>query len=71
MPKFLTKIPRVLVMISPTSQKVLREKTLGIMRYARLHGPWEIQFSDDRPFLSRLDTFRNWRPDGIISRETP
>ena len=28
--KYLTKIPRVLVMLAPTSQKVLREKTLGM-----------------------------------------
>jgi len=71
MPRFLPTIPRVLVMISPTSQKVLREKTLGIMRYARLHGPWEIQFMDDRPFISKLETFKNWQPDGIITRESP
>ena len=71
MPRFLPTIPRVLVMITPTSQKVLREKTLGIMRYARLHGPWEIQFMDDRPFISKLETFKNWQPDGIITRESP
>jgi LacI family transcriptional regulator len=70
MPKFLTKIPRVLVMITPTSQKVLREKTLGIMRYAHFHGPWEIQVMDDRPFITKLDTFKNWQPDGIITRES-
>ena len=69
--KFLKTIPRVLVMIAPTSQKVLREKTRGIMRYARLHGPWEIQFLDDTPFVAKLGTLRSWRPDGIITRASP
>jgi LacI family transcriptional regulator len=58
-------------MIAPTSQKVLREKTRGIMRYARLHGPWEIQFLDDTPFVAKLGTLRSWRPDGIITRASP
>lgn len=71
MSKYLTRIPRVLVMIAPTSQKVLREKTLGIMRYAHLHGPWEIQFLDESPLMPRLGTFESWRPDGIITRESP
>lgn len=71
MSKYLTQIPRVLVMIAPTSQKVLREKTLGIMRYARLHGPWEIQFVDESPLVSRFGALENWRPDGIITRESP
>ena len=69
--RFLKAIPRVLVMIAPTSQKVMREKTRGIMRYARLHGPWEIQFLDDSPFVFKLGTLRNWRPDGIITRSPP
>lgn len=71
MPTFLKTIPRVLVMIAPTTQKVLREKTRGIMRYARLHGPWELQFLDDSPFVVKLVTLRNWRPDGIITRSSP
>jgi len=71
MTTFLKTIPRVLVMIAPTSQKVLREKTCGIMRYARLHGPWELQFIDDSPFVVKLSTLRNWRPDGIITRLSP
>lgn len=58
-------------MLAPTSQKVLREKTCGIMRYARLHGPWELQFLDDSPFVVKLGTLRNWRPDGIITRSSP
>jgi len=71
MPTFLKNIPRVLVMIAPTSQKVMHEKTRGILRYARLHGPWEIHFLDDSPFVVKLGTLRNWRPDGIITRASP
>jgi len=71
MSNFLKKVSRVLVMVTPTSQKVLREKAQGILRYARLHGPWEVQLLDDRAFISKLGTFRNWQPDGIITRETP
>ena len=58
-------------MVTPTSQKVLREKTQGILRYARLHGPWEVQLLDDRSFISKLGAFNNWHPDGIITRDTP
>jgi LacI family transcriptional regulator len=71
MSKFLKKVPRVLVMVTPTSQKVLREKAQGILRYARLHGPWEVQILDDRSFISKLEAFNKWQPDGIITRETP
>ena len=71
MKKFLRKVPRILVMVTPTSQKVLREKTQGVLRYARLHGPWEVQILDDRAFISKIDTLNNWQPDGIITRETP
>lgn len=71
MATFLKAIPRILVMITPTSQKVLREKTCGIMRYAHLHGPWEIQFLDDSPFVAQLGALKNWRPDGIITRGDP
>ncbi len=71
MSTFLKAIPRVLVMIGPTSQKVLREKTRGIMRYARLHGPWEVQFLGDNPFVVRVSALRNWHPDGIITRASP
>lgn len=71
MATFLKKIPRVLVMVTPTSQKVLREKTQGIMRYAHLHGPWEVHFLENSPFVSGLGSLVNWHPDGIITRSSP
>lgn len=70
MSAYLKAIPRVLVMVAPTSQKVLREKTRGIMRYARLHGPWEVQVLDDSPFVAKLGSLRNWQPDGMITRHS-
>lgn len=61
-------LPKILVILMPASQKVRREKFDGISRYARLHGPWDIELMEDKPLSSKLNTFRNWRPDGIISR---
>ena len=55
-------------MLSPASEKVRREKFQGILKYARLHGSWDVQLFDDRPFISKLGDFANWRPDGIITR---
>ena len=72
MSNFLKKIPAVLVMLTPASQKVRREKIQGILKYARLHGPWDVETVEDGPFISKLGTFKNWRPDGIITRgDTP
>jgi len=71
MSKFLQSIPRVLVMLQPASPKVRSEKLQGILKYARLHGPWDVQVMEDRTFTSELGAFKNWRPDGIITRSDP
>jgi len=71
MPRFFHAIPRVLVMLQPALPKVRSEKLQGILRYARLHGPWDVQVMEDRTFTSELGTFKNWRPDGIITRSDP
>lgn len=65
MPKFLQQVPRVLVVL-PTVQKACRDKLQGILRYAHLNGPWDVQTLDDHPFIAQLGTFKNWQPDGII-----
>jgi LacI family transcriptional regulator len=65
MPKFLQQIPRVLVVL-PTVQKACRDKLQGILRYAHINGPWDVQTLEDHPFIARLGTFKNWQPDGII-----
>ena len=71
MPRFLHTIPRVLVMLQPASPKVRGEKLQGILKYARLHGPWDVQVMEDRTFTSELGAFKNWRTDGIITRSSP
>jgi len=71
MSRFLHTIPRVLVMLQPASPKVRGEKLQGILKYARLHGPWDVQVMEDRTFTSELGAFKNWRPDGIITRSSP
>jgi len=65
MPRFLQQIPRVLVVL-PTAQKACRDKLHGILRYAHLNGPWDVQTQEDHPFIVRLGSFRNWKPDGIL-----
>lgn len=68
MPNFLKKIPAVLVLLTPASQKVRREKMQGILKYTRFHGPWDVELAEEGPSISKLGTFTNWRPDGIITR---
>ncbi len=65
MPKFFKKIPKVLVALS-TVEKAYRDKLKGVLKYAHLNGPWDVQTVDTHPFIARLGTLRNWRPDGII-----
>jgi LacI family transcriptional regulator len=65
---FFKTIPRVLVALSPV-QQAQRCRLAGILRYARLHGPWDVQLLDNRPFIAGLDhAFKSWRPDGLIVR---
>ena len=65
MSKYLKTIPHVLVVL-PTVQKDCRDKLNGIMRYAQLNGPWDVQWMDDFPFIAKLGAFKNWFPDGIV-----
>jgi LacI family transcriptional regulator len=65
MPGFLAKIPRVLVVLS-TVHKARRDKLTGILKYAQLNGPWDVQMVEDHPYIARLGSFKNWRPDGMI-----
>jgi len=69
MPKFLHQIPRVLVVLS-TVEKACRDKLAGVLRYAHLHGPWDIQMLEDHPNITQLGMFKNWKPDGIICDES-
>jgi LacI family transcriptional regulator len=65
MPKFLQAIPRVLVVLS-TVHKARRDKLQGILKYVRLHGPWDVQTVEAHPHIARLGSLENWQPDGMI-----
>jgi len=65
MSKFLQKIPRVLVVLS-TVEKACRDKLQGILKYAHLNGPWDVQTLENHPFIAKLGAFKNWYPDGVI-----
>ena len=65
MSKFLQKIPRVLVAL-PTEVKANHDKLQGILRYAKLYGPWDVQFMGLHPVYPQLGELENWQPDGVI-----
>ena len=65
MPRYLNSVPRVLIALS-TVQKARRDKLQGILKYAQLNGPWDVQMVEDHPYIPRLGSFRNWQPDGVI-----
>jgi LacI family transcriptional regulator len=69
MSRFLQTIPRVLVVLS-TVHKPRRDKLQGILRYARLHGPWDIQTVEAHPYITRVGSLKNWQPDGLIKDGT-
>ncbi len=69
MSKFLQTIPRVLVVLS-TVHKARRDKLQGILKYARLHGPWDVQTVEAHPYIARVGSLKNWRPDGMIKDGT-
>ena len=63
-------IPRVALLIE-TSREYGREVLRGVMRYARLHGPWAFHITPG-DFLQSVPKIKQWGGTGIISRiETP
>jgi len=69
MSKFLSAIPRVLVVLS-TVHKPRRDKLQGILQYARLHGPWDVQTVEAHPYITRVGSLKHWQPAGIIKDGT-
>jgi LacI family transcriptional regulator len=62
--------PRVALLIE-TARGYGRQMLLGIVRYARLHGPWSFYVTPG-DFEQALPKMRQWRGTGIIARiETP
>lgn len=62
----LKKIPRV-VLNTIGSIKAHRDKLRGILKYARLHGPWLVHPITGRTGEQRLNAIHQWRGTGIIS----
>ncbi len=68
------KVPKVILLIE-TSREAGRGLLRGIAKYSRLHGPWMfyreppvyIECADRKRNLQHL---RNWKPDGVITRDT-
>lgn len=58
-------MPRVLLLLS-VCQKASRDRLDGILAYTRDHGPWDVQAVNEDPFFTRLNSLREWHPDGII-----
>jgi LacI family transcriptional regulator len=61
-------IPRVALLIE-TSRSYGRRLLRGIVKYARLHGPWAFynEPGDQGKAIPRF--LKNWHPDGIILRD--
>jgi len=66
MSKILTKIPRVIVLLL-SAFKVHRDCLRGIIRYARLHGPWEFHIIEGREAEQATLDFKTWNADGLIA----
>lgn len=47
-----------------------REMIGGILRFASLHPPLEVQFAADTPSNEPFDFYREWHPDAIITDDT-
>lgn len=59
--------PRVALLIE-SSRSYGRELLMGIAKYARIHGPWSIEFEEGDPGEHFPKWFGRWKWDGIIAR---
>lgn len=60
-------IPKVALMIE-TSREIGRELLRGILKYARLHGPWGVHVVPGDLMDQKLPDMRVWEGSGIIAR---
>ena len=59
--------PRLKVLLALASDvNANQEKLAGILRYAREHGPWDVQFLGLHPVYTNLNALEEWFPDGVI-----
>ena len=66
MPKTRLAIPQVVVLI-PLTLKGHRDCFEGILRYARVNGPWRLYRREGRPGEQRLLDMKRWGCSGIIT----
>jgi LacI family transcriptional regulator len=66
----MVRMPKVALLVE-TSRGYGRDLLRGVMRYARLHGPWGFYLTPG-DFVQALPRMRSWGGTGIIARvETP
>ncbi len=59
-------IPQVVVLI-PLALKGHRDCFEGILRYARVNGPWRLYRREGRPGEQRLRDMKRWGCSGIVT----
>jgi len=65
MERMQSETPRVAILLQ-TAIKTHREMLLGVLRYAREHGPWIVQVIEGRRGEQTLTDFKSWNCTGII-----
>ena len=66
----LQKIPKVALFLA-TNEKNGRDKLQGILRYVRLHTPWNIHIVENRIGEQKLGDLREWGATGVIVARMP
>ena len=67
---FLQKTPKVALFLA-TNEKAGRDKLQGILRYMRLHTPWNFHLIENRIGEQRLGDLREWGATGVIVARMP
>jgi LacI family transcriptional regulator len=66
----LQKTPKVALFLA-TNEKAGRDKLQGILRYVRLHTPWNIHLIENRIGEQQLGDLRAWGATGVIVARMP
>jgi len=66
----LQKIPKMALFLA-TNEKAGRDKLHGILRYVRLHTPWNIHLIENRIGEQKLGDLRDWGATGVIVARMP
>lgn len=66
----LQKVPKVALFLA-TNEKNGRDKLHGILRYVRLHTPWNIHLLENRIGEQKLGDLRAWGANGVVVARMP